>query len=243
MQNPPWSRDELILALDLYMRNRHTPPSQTSPETLALSRVLNAMGRKTEERSADFRNPSGVYMKMMNYCSLDPSYTATGKRGLNRIGKGDKLVWDDFSTRPEELIAAANAIRANVEEGAYLPSIELDEHMTEATEGRLLTRQHIQRERSRSLVEKKKSIAVRTNGKLECEVCGFDFGLAYGDRGKGFIEAHHTKPLATLTPGATTSIDDLTLLCANCHRMIHWRKPWLSVGELRDIILAGRRCQ
>jgi len=69
-------------------------------------------------------------------------------------------------------------------------------------------------------------------------MCKLLFAGRYGDRGKGFIECLHTKPLATLAVGHKTHIDDLAVVCANCHRMIHRRKPWLSVAELREQIRA-----
>jgi len=79
-----------------------------------------------------------------------------------------------------------------------------------------------------------------SNGRLACEVCEFDFSIAYGNRGSGFIECHHTKPLATLGTGTKTHIDDFALVCANCHRMIHRRKPWLSIAELKGVISTGK---
>lgn len=236
MANPTWSRDELVLALDLYLKNRQSPPGKTSPQVHELSGLLNLMGRQIEDRDSDFRNPSGVYMKMMNFRSLDPEYTSEGKKGLTSIGRGDREVWSQFAGRPRELSAAAEAIRANLlsEPRGETPAI-IDE-VIEAEEGRLLTRQHVQRERSRSLVEKKKAAVMQATGKLACEVCDFDFHAVYGERGRGFIEAHHTKPLNTLTPGSKTTLDDLVILCANCHRMIHCRTPWLTVDELRQAI-------
>lgn len=52
----------------------------------------------------------------------------------------------------------------------------------------------------------------------------------------GFIEAHHTKALASLTENSMTKLEDLALVCANCHWMIHAQKPWLSIQELRAIL-------
>jgi len=104
----------------------------------------------------------------------------------------------------------------------------------EAEEGRILARVHLARERNRKLVDQKKSVAIKKSGKLTCEVCSFDFEAAYGERGAGFIEAHHIKPIHTLIPGAKTTLEDLALLCSNCHRMIHARKPWLTVEQLRQ---------
>jgi 5-methylcytosine-specific restriction protein A len=70
---------------------------------------------------------------------------------------------------------------------------------------------------------------------LFCEACLFDFEEHYGPRGKGFIEAHHTKPVETLMEGSKTRLEDLVLLCANCHRMVHAARPWLSIDQLREL--------
>jgi 5-methylcytosine-specific restriction enzyme A len=79
------------------------------------------------------------------------------------------------------------------------------------------------------------------HGKLVCEVCDIDFAVRYGDRGKGFMECHHVKPIATLVEGQKTQIDDLALICANCHRMIHRSRPWLSVAQIKNLMDEARR--
>jgi hypothetical protein len=35
-----------------------------------------------------------------------------------------------------------------------------------------------------------------------------------------------------------TRVEDLVLVCANCHRIIHRKRPWLSIGELRTLSFA-----
>jgi len=66
-------------------------------------------------------------------------------------------------------------------------------------------------------------------------------GRRYGNRGIGFIECHHTKPVSMLDGKSTTRIEDLALVCSNCHRMIHRTRPWMSVDELRMAIkIKGR---
>jgi 5-methylcytosine-specific restriction protein A len=69
------------------------------------------------------------------------------------------------------------------------------------------------------------------------EACGFDFEKEYGERGKDIVDAHHTKPLSELPKGRKTSASDLALLCANCHRVIHAARPWLTVEELRATLV------
>jgi 5-methylcytosine-specific restriction protein A len=113
---------------------------------------------------------------------------------------------------------------------------DIDDGLQEAPEGRLLTRKHLARERNRKLVDSKRKQALRKHGKLACEACGFDFAARYGHRGDGFIECHHTKPVATLLEGHKTHVDDLALVCANCHRMIHRAKPWLSIANVRELV-------
>jgi 5-methylcytosine-specific restriction protein A len=62
------------------------------------------------------------------------------------------------------------------------------------------------------------------------------FEELYGDVGHGFIEVHHVRPVHELQPGDKTKLGDLVLVCANCHRMIHRRRPWLSMSELGAIM-------
>lgn len=77
--------------------------------------------------------------------------------------------------------------------------------------------------------------------KTICKVCGFDFKAKYGLRGEGYIEVHHLKPVSEL--GGRTQVNpetDMTVLCANCHRMIHrWRSEILSPDQLSTILKKG----
>lgn len=88
-------------------------------------------------------------------------------------------------------------------------------------EGQLREKLHakIERKRSGSLIKKAKRFHGTT-----CQGCGLRFESVYGEIGKGFIEAHHLIPLAKLALDGPVSIDpkkDFTVLCSNCHRMIH----------------------
>ena len=71
-----------------------------------------------------------------------------------------------------------------------------------------------------------------------CMACGFSFEASYLERGKDFIEVHHTIPVSEL--GESTKVDpgdDLVVLCSNCHRMVHRVKDdILSLTDLVNII-------
>jgi 5-methylcytosine-specific restriction enzyme A len=116
-RNPTWSRDELILALELYVEFEGNPPGKTSKNIRELSDLLNKMGAQIANRNAEFRNPNGVYMKVMNFRRFDPTYISQGKKGLQRGGKLEEDVWHRFATDPQTLSETAYAIRRVVTEG------------------------------------------------------------------------------------------------------------------------------
>lgn len=94
---------------------------------------------------------------------------------------------------------------------------------------------HKKRERDPNIVLQAKAKRFRESNKLECEVCLTDFHLVYGSLGYGFIEAHHKVPVAQLDGIGHTKIDDLAMVCSNCHRMLH-RSGGRTVEELREIV-------
>jgi 5-methylcytosine-specific restriction protein A len=240
-RNPDWTRDELILALDLYLNHSRPLPGKSSKEVVELSNLLNRIGSKIHGeagKEATYRNANGVYMKLMNFRRFDPDYTATGRKGLTAGNKDEEVVWMQFAGDTIKCHDVALAIIKNLDsEGADLSDHESDEGFFEdAAEGRLLTRLHMRRERNQALVQAKKRMVLKEGKGLACEICGFNFSKAYGDRGDGFIECHHTKPLETLLPGSRTHVRDLALVCSNCHRMIHRRRPWLTIEQLVQLL-------
>ena len=106
----------------------------------------------------------------------------------------------------------------------------------EANEGNQFYVTHKTHERNSELPKIKKHITLEKEGSLKCEICGFDFYEKYGKHGKGFMECHHIYPVSKMEKGAKTTIDDLALVCANCHRMIHREKVnWLSIDKMKEI--------
>ncbi|HEY7974942.1 MAG TPA: HNH endonuclease [Ktedonobacterales bacterium] len=134
--------------------------------------------------------------------------------------------------------AFAPLAEADLDAEGELADIPLDSPPDEQgrAEWRKVLRTHLAYERSQALVQQAKKRFKATHGRLYCEVCAFDFSKAYGDLGEGYIEAHHTKPISELNSGDLTYISDLVMVCANCHRMIHRRRPWLRPDELRQLL-------
>jgi 5-methylcytosine-specific restriction enzyme A len=91
------------------------------------------------------------------------------------------------------------------------------------------------RERKSGVVKQAKKLFFKKHKRLYCEACKFDFTKVYGERGKDFIEGHHTKLVKEMKEGDKTKAEDIAMLCSNCHRMIH-RKPLVSVKVLATLI-------
>lgn len=239
-RNPPWAWDEIVLALDLYFRIG--VQSATHPQVVELSEVLNQLPIHSARPQTDkFRNPNGVNLKLANLAHLDPDYPGSG---MARGSKRDSKVFDAYTGNKTELATIAAEIRSLAAEGNAPVAPEPDEEEVDATEGRLLYRRHRMRERDLKIVKRKKAAVLKATGRLACEACNLDFGERYGQRGEGFIECHHTRPLAE-SGQTVTGLQDLVLLCSNCHRMVHLRRPMLSMGDLRstldqDSLAAGR---
>lgn len=103
-------------------------------------------------------------------------------------------------------------------------------------EGKRQLKQHFIRERNKSIIKNAKELGLKEKGELRCEICDFSFFENYGEIGKDFIEAHHTKPISSMRSGEVTNVEDISLLCSNCHSILHRRMPWLELDELKNMI-------
>lgn len=98
-------------------------------------------------------------------------------------------------------------------------------------------RKHVWRERSPAIINICKTRALE-RGRLNCECCNFDFHQFYSTIGFNFIECHHKLPIAN-GGERKTRLEDLALVCANCHRMLHRKKDdgkYHTIESLRLLI-------
>lgn len=87
------------------------------------------------------------------------------------------------------------------------------------------------RKRNREIIEIKKS---ESNG--HCEVCDFNYSHYYKGLFKNHLVAHHLKPIGSRKVPKITKLEDLALLCSNCHTAIHSTNPPMSLNKLRNKI-------
>lgn len=116
------------------------------------------------------------------------------------------------------------------------PDVEFGGSELTAREGQLTERTIRHRKRESALREAKIAAALRESkdGRLRCEVpgCGFDFEAAYGTLGRGYAHVHHLTPIAELDGTTETRLEDLAIVCANCHAMIHRGGQCRAISEL-----------
>lgn len=103
-------------------------------------------------------------------------------------------------------------------------------------EGRLTEAKVLRRQRNRLARQK-----CLEESEYTCYVCGFNFEKAYGEIGKGFLEVHHTKPLATYDDEHVIPQSELCALCSNCHSMVHRKREVFDVDELKRLYETFKR--
>jgi 5-methylcytosine-specific restriction protein A len=69
-----------------------------------------------------------------------------------------------------------------------------------------------------------------------CEICGFNYQKIFGNEFYKCLEVHHVNPFAERDNIKVTKIEELILICPNCHRAIHSVKPALKAEEYRNIM-------
>jgi len=108
-RNQKWSREEIILALDVYMRFGLI--GEQHPELQKLSNTLRDRKElSTVEVPSKYRNINGVKMKLANLASLDPGYEGVG---LKSGGKLEEEIWNEFVGDQERLSIIASQLRSN----------------------------------------------------------------------------------------------------------------------------------
>jgi len=237
LRNPKWTRDELILTLDFCHKNFPQIPEKYSKEIVELSETLRKIQSVLDNNiDSKYRNTNGVYMKLMNFHHINPNYSG---KGLESVSQLDREIFKDYENKIEELSIISKKIKEFIDSSEYKNKLQSTTDVDddyEGQEGKILTKIHKYKERDRKIVKKKKEKVLQVTGKLKCEGCGFDFKENYGPRGDGYIECHHKKPVSEIKKGEKTKLNDLIVLCSNCHRMVHRKKPWLTPVQLKELI-------
>ncbi|MGM0582958.1 MAG: HNH endonuclease [Bacteroidota bacterium] len=131
MSTRNWSKEELILAFNLYLKLPFGKFNKTNPRVIRLAKLIN-------------RSPSAVAMRLSNFASLDPYHQNRGVKGLIHGIKQCQPIWDEFNENREELIFQSEKILAEKEnqtlENKFNKEIETDYLVGEDKTRRIKTR-------------------------------------------------------------------------------------------------------
>ncbi|MFI1175004.1 HNH endonuclease [Streptomyces melanogenes] len=240
LRSPAWTRDELVLACALVVKNGWRELREGDLAVQELSDLLRSLPLHDgiANRLPTYRSVGSVSRKTTDLATNHPAYAGKRTKG----GRLDHEIIKAFIENEPDMLDAARAIEVGIGSGALaqIPEQpdEVAEDGTTAPEGRLLARWAIYRERNPKLRQRKIAQARRLGQPLQCEVCAFHFERVYGELGKDYIEVHHTLPLHISGP-RETRLEDLAFLCSNCHRMCHtshrgesWRTPEAVRAEI-----------
>jgi putative restriction endonuclease len=78
-----WSREELILAMNLYCKLEFGKIHRNNPKVIELAKLIG-------------RTPNSVSFKLVNFASFDPSLKARGIKGASNASKLDFEIWNEF---------------------------------------------------------------------------------------------------------------------------------------------------
>ena len=96
-----WTRDELILAINLYCKLPFGRLHKAHPQVVTLANLIG-------------RTPSSIAYKLVNFASLDPSLKARGIKGASNTSKLDKKIWDEYYENWEDLPFEGEKLRAKL---------------------------------------------------------------------------------------------------------------------------------
>jgi putative restriction endonuclease len=97
-----WTREELILAFNLYLKLPFGKMHKHTPEIIELANLLG-------------RTPSSIGMRLGNFASVDPYHQERGVGGLKGGMNQVKPIWDEFFHNQEELVFLSEQILAQKE--------------------------------------------------------------------------------------------------------------------------------
>ena len=102
MERRFWTREELILALNLYLKLPFGKLHHGTLEIIHLAQIID-------------RTPNSIAMRLSNFASVDPFHQGRGIKGLTGGIKQVEPIWNEFINNKEDLLFESEKILADLE--------------------------------------------------------------------------------------------------------------------------------
>lgn len=96
-----WTREQLKLAFYFYCQTAFGKLHSRNPKIIELAKLIG-------------RTPDALAMKLVNFASLDPSITSTGRTGLKGSSQLDREIWNEFHADWEGLAVECERLRQSL---------------------------------------------------------------------------------------------------------------------------------
>jgi len=101
MENNKWTREETIVAFNVYCKIPFKKSSKFNPTVIEYASLIG-------------RSPSALNMKIGNFGRLDPNLRKQGISGLSHGAKIDGIIWKEFNENWDELAFESEKIIAKL---------------------------------------------------------------------------------------------------------------------------------
>jgi len=136
-----WTRDELILAINLYCKLPFGKMHKGNLEIIAFSKVVG-------------RTPSSIALKLVNFASLDPTLKARGIKGASNASKLDKQIWNEFYNNWDAALIESEKLLAKIQHTTIekLNHIDINEFFKEGLEKERLVKTRVNQSLFRTMM-------------------------------------------------------------------------------------------
>lgn len=150
-----WTRDELVLAINLYCKLPFGKMHKATTEIIKFAELIG-------------RTPSSIALKLGNFASFDPTLKERGIRGASNASKLDKQIWDEFYNNWDAALIESEKLLAQTKHTTIekLNNIEIDDLPREGKEKRRLIKVRVNQSIFRTMI-----LATYNN---KCCVTGID---------------------------------------------------------------------
>ena len=150
-----WTRDELVLAINLYCKLPFGKMHKATPEIIKFAELIG-------------RTPSSIALKLGNFASFDPTLQERGIKGASNASKLDKQIWDEFYNNWDSALIESEKLLAQTKHTTIekLNKIEIDDLPIEGKEKERLVKVRVNQSIFRTMI-----LATYNN---KCCVTGID---------------------------------------------------------------------